>query len=89
MAYNFAFIGGSSLASYVPSKLSLGDSFELGVTKTNCSSNVASTKPNTQNGDRNGSINGGDQIENSDYLKPAAENDNVAWSEESIPDLLF
>ncbi|KAK7575885.1 hypothetical protein V9T40_012171 [Parthenolecanium corni] len=83
-------LSGSSLASYVPSKLSLGDSFELGVTKTNCSSNVvASTKPNMQNGGGIGSINGGDQIENSDYLKPAAENDNVAWSEESIPDLLF
>lgn len=79
------------MASYVPSKLSLGDSFELGVTKTNCtSSNVAGTKPNMQNGGRsNGSLNGGDQSENSDYLKPAAETENVAWSEESIPDLLF
>ncbi|XKL68342.1 hypothetical protein PGB90_003833 [Kerria lacca] len=75
-------LSGSGLASYVPSKLSMGESFELGVTKTNCTY-VINSKINSQNDTAV------DQQENSDYLKPAAENDNVAWSEESIPDLLF
>ena len=92
------------MASYVPSKLSMGDSFELGVTKSNCvsTSGVASTKQQQQQQPlpmRNGCVDCGDGIDDGDrdavqsedlhYLKPAPENDNVAWSEESIPDLLF
>lgn len=115
-------IDGSSLASYVPSKLSMSEFYELGVTRSNyeqitavdaATSNgatitaadtvaVAATAAATTtktvadvNGSGiNGTGNGGaeQQQENStadDYLKPAAENENVAYSEESIPDLLF
>lgn len=67
----------------------MGECFELGVTRSNGSmanvvnSRVADKKlENPRNTTQ--------QNENSDdYLKPASENENIAWSEESIPDLLF
>lgn len=81
-----AFIGGSNLASYVPSKLSMGECFELGVTRSNGTNvNVV----NSRAADKKIENSTTQQNENSEYLKPASENENVAWSEESIPDLLF
>ncbi|XP_065214060.1 uncharacterized protein LOC135841158 isoform X2 [Planococcus citri] len=81
--------GGSSLASYVPSKLSMGECFELGVTRSN---GIITNVVNFRAADKivENSRNTIQQNENSlDYLKPASENENIAWSEESIPDLLF
>lgn len=84
-----AFVGGSSLASYVPSKLSMGECFELGVTRSN---GIITNVVNLRAADKSleNSRNSIQPNENSvDYLKPASENENIAWSEESIPDLLF
>ncbi len=76
------------MGNYVPSKLSLGDSFELGVTKSsNCTNGSAPPGPPKVAAAQNGTAS--DQLDSADYLKPAAETENVAWSEDSIPDLLF
>lgn len=82
------------MANYVPSKLSMGESFELGVTKSNSGNCTNGNANTTTTGQLNQQHNENakdevDSAENSDYLKPAAENENVAWSEESIPDILF
>ncbi|XP_065201017.1 uncharacterized protein LOC135832007 [Planococcus citri] len=82
-------LSGSSLANYVPSTLSMGECFELGITRSN---GVISNVVNFCADDKiiKNSHSTIQHNENSaNYLKPASENENMVWSKESIPDLLF
>lgn len=77
-------VGGSSLASYTPSKVHLGsEDFQLGVTRaaplllphaTDVSQSSHSERM---------------EEEEEDYLKPAEDSETVAWSAETASDLLF
>ncbi|XP_068220959.1 uncharacterized protein [Palaemon carinicauda] len=69
-------IGG--LASYTPSKIQIGSSFELGVSRT--APTVQATPPTppvpTERAEE-------------EYLRPADESETVTWSAESTSDMLF
>lgn len=76
-------LGGSSLASYTPSKVHLGsEDFQLGVTRAAPAVDPVSKTPESSN------TNGG-ELEQDEYLKPAEESETVAWSAETTADLLF
>lgn len=78
-------VGGSSLASYTPSKIHLGsEDFQLGVTR------AAPLLPHrtTDTAVSSGSKQTQDE-EEEDYLKPAEDSETVAWSSETASDLLF
>lgn len=99
-------VGSAPLGSYTPMKGSLASSFELGVTKSpspgGSSSVSMSPSPtlqskedaegrNTSNGTEN-LLNGGGagDPESLQYLKPATDDETVAWSEGTrATDLLF
>ncbi|GLH08518.1 Uncharacterized protein GBIM_13735 [Gryllus bimaculatus] len=79
-------LGGSSLASYTPSKVHLGsEDFQLGVTRANPAG--AAVDPISKASDSS-SVNSAD-LEQEEYLKPAEESETVAWSAETTADLLF
>ena len=93
MANLFMFLSGSGLASYTPHKLALGDTFELGVSRT---SGLASIPPTSKRLPPEGGE--GDAIiadkdpslaSSEDYLRPAGEEEIVAWSEGGTSDMLF
>jgi hypothetical protein len=70
-------LGSGSLASYTPSKIQMSDdTFELGVTRAAAMAPVLNSSQS--------------QDEDSFLLKPADDQDMVAWSSESASsDLLF
>lgn len=76
-------VGGSSLASYTPSKVHLGsEDFQLGVTRA-----APLLLPRTT--DMSQSSHSEQMEEEEDYLKPAEDSETVAWSAETASDLLF
>lgn len=89
-------LGSAPLGSYTPMKGSVASNFELGVTKSPSpgSSSVSMSPSPTQSKEeqaRNGdnSLNGGDP-ESLQYLKPASDEETVAWSEGTrATDMLF
>ncbi|XP_063216261.1 nascent polypeptide-associated complex subunit alpha, muscle-specific form [Bacillus rossius redtenbacheri] len=73
--------GGSSLASYTPSKAQLGsEDFQLGITRT---APVAVTVPAAP------VLDARELDAEETYLTPAQDADTVAWSAETAADLLF
>ncbi|KAJ9582033.1 hypothetical protein L9F63_003616, partial [Diploptera punctata] len=75
-------LGGSSLASYTPSKVHLGsEDFQLGVTRATplLPPRIPDTQPNHKE----------EEQEEEEYLKPAEDSETVAWSSETASDLLF
>lgn len=76
-------VGGSSLASYTPSKVHLGsEDFQLGVTRA-----ASLLLPHTT--DVSQSSYSERMEEKEDYLKPAEDSETVTWSAETGSDLLF
>lgn len=75
--------GGSSLASYTPSKVVLGtEGFQLGVTRSlpNANQPVSTNQEPSQK----------EETEDTDpHLKPAEDGETMAWSEGNTADLLF
>ncbi|XP_069689492.1 uncharacterized protein bif [Periplaneta americana] len=77
-------LGGSSLASYTPSKIHLGsEDFQLGVTRAAPllpprTTEIAASSDSKSKGE-----------EEEDYLKPAEDSETVTWSSETASDLLF
>lgn len=80
--YNFFPIKGSApLGSYTPVKAAINTSFELGITRG------PTTTPIQPLIDQNGS---GEESNSLQYLKPATDDQTVAWSENTrVTDLLF
>lgn len=94
----FSFTGTTPFASYTPT--SINSSFELGITRTpsplvnNITSSSSSSK--STNGNVNGTSTGLNDEQNNEngdslqYLKPATDEQTVAWSEGTrATDLLF
>lgn len=78
-------VGGSSLASYTPSKVQLGsEDFQLGVTRA-----APLLLPHTTDVSQSTQSEQMEEEEEADYLKPAEDSDTVAWSAETASDLLF
>lgn len=76
-------VGGSSLASYTPSKVLLGsEDFQLGVTR-------AAALLLSHTTDVSQSSHHERMEEEEDYLKPAEDSETVTWSAETASDLLF
>ncbi|KAG4065706.1 hypothetical protein HA402_012384 [Bradysia odoriphaga] len=72
-------LGSAPLGSYTPVKASIATSFELGVTRSQ-SPSVESSAASTN----------GESSESLQYLKPATDEQTVAWSEGTrVTDLLF
>lgn len=69
-------VGG--LASYTPSKIQLGSTFELGVSRTPPPVQAPPPVPSAPS----------ERVEE-DYLRPADESETVTWSAESTSDMLF
>lgn len=97
-------IGSAPLGSYTPIKASLNTNFELGVTRSQTSApyddpmgTSATTNGTTSmaqhQGNGGGSVipaNNGDVSDSLQYLKPATDEQTVAWSEGTrVTDLLF
>lgn len=82
--------GSAPLGSYTPIKGSLNTNFELGVTRSQTSTPTqfeASSNDITTAGP---STNGDTSIDSLQYLKPATDEQTVAWSEGTlVTDLLF
>lgn len=77
-------VGGSSLASYTPSKVHLGsEDFQLGVTRA-----APLLLPHTTDVSQSSHSERMEE-EEEDYLKPAEDSETVAWSAETASDLLF
>jgi len=77
-------LGGSSLASYTPSKVHLGsEDFQLGVTRA-----APLLLPHTTDVSQSSHSEWMEE-EEVDYLKPAEDSETVAWSAETASDLLF
>ncbi|XP_064103880.1 uncharacterized protein LOC135213705 isoform X2 [Macrobrachium nipponense] len=66
------------LASYTPSKIQIGSSFELGVSRTAPSVQASPPTPPVQT-----------ERSEEEYLRPADESETVTWSAESTSDMLF
>lgn len=66
------------LASYTPSKIQIGSSFELGVSRTAPPVQASPPIPPVQT----------ERVEE-EYLRPADESETVTWSAESTSDMLF
>lgn len=66
------------LASYTPSKIQLGSTFELGVSRTPPPVQAPPPVPSAPS----------ERVEE-DYLRPADESETVTWSAESTSDMLF
>ncbi|KAK7083630.1 hypothetical protein SK128_018741, partial [Halocaridina rubra] len=66
------------LASYTPSKIQIGSSFELGVSRTAPTVQPSPPTPPVQT----------ERVEE-DYLRPADETETVMWSAGSNSDMLF
>lgn len=80
-------LGSAPLGSYTPVKASLNTSFELGITRT-ATTVVTQSDSFPQNGGSNGG--GGGDTDSLQYLKPATDEQTVAWSEGTlVTDLLF
>jgi hypothetical protein len=78
-------VGGSSLASYTPSKVHLGsEDFQLGVTRA-----APLLLPLTTEVSQSSNSERMEEEEEEDYLKPAGDSETVAWSAETASDLLF
>ncbi|XP_049953892.1 uncharacterized protein LOC126470236 [Schistocerca serialis cubense] len=75
--------GGSSLASYTPSKVVLGtEGFQLGVTRSLPNANQpVTTDQETPQKD--------ETLDTDPHLKPAEDGETMAWSEGNTADLLF
>lgn len=77
--------GGSSLASYTPSKVHLAtEDFQLGVTRA-----APLLPPHTTDVSQSSGSERMVEEEEEDYLKPAEDSETVAWSAETASDLLF
>ncbi|KAG7177636.1 hypothetical protein Hamer_G008280 [Homarus americanus] len=68
----------SGLASYTPSKIQIGSTFELGVSRTAPPVQTPPPAPPAQS----------ERVEE-EYLRPADETETVTWSAESTSDMLF
>lgn len=66
------------LASYTPSKIQIGSTFELGVSRTAPPVQAPPPVPPSQS----------ERVEE-EYLRPADETETVTWSAESTSDMLF
>ncbi|XP_050711128.1 uncharacterized protein LOC126995538 [Eriocheir sinensis] len=66
------------LASYTPSKIQIGSTFELGVSRTAPPVQPAPAAPPPQT-----------EKTEEEYLRPADETETVTWSAESTSDMLF
>lgn len=66
------------LASYTPSKIQIGSTFELGVSRTAPPVQTAPPVPPPQT-----------EKTEEEYLRPADETETVTWSAESTSDMLF
>ncbi|XP_045129687.1 nascent polypeptide-associated complex subunit alpha, muscle-specific form-like isoform X1 [Portunus trituberculatus] len=66
------------LASYTPSKIQIGSTFELGVSRTAPTVQTSPPAPPPQT-----------QKAEDEYLRPADESETVTWSAESTSDMLF
>ncbi|XP_071519470.1 uncharacterized protein [Panulirus ornatus] len=66
------------LASYTPSKIQIGSTFELGVSRTAPPVQAPPPVPPAQS----------ERVEE-EYLRPADETETVTWSAESTSDMLF
>lgn len=80
------------MGSYTPIKGSVANSFELGVTKSPSpgSSSVSMSPSPTQSKDEQQLQLARNDPESLQYLKPATDDETVAWSEgTSATDLLF
>lgn len=66
------------LASYTPSKIQIGSTFELGVSRTAPTVQTSPPGPPPQT-----------QKTEDEYLRPADESETVTWSAESTSDMLF
>ncbi|XP_042218147.1 uncharacterized protein LOC121863526 [Homarus americanus] len=66
------------LASYTPSKIQIGSTFELGVSRTAPPVQTPPPAPPAQS----------ERVEE-EYLRPADETETVTWSAESTSDMLF
>jgi hypothetical protein len=87
MHYVVSPVGGSSLASYTPSKVHLGhEDFQLGVTRAAPLLPLRTTDMSESSGSKQKEE---EEEEEEDYLKPAEDNETVAWSSETASDLLF
>lgn len=83
---------GVGLASYTPSKLALGNTFELGVSRTLGSSPLPPTskRPQPEGGESDALV--GEKVPSGlgeDYLRPAGEEETVTWSAGGTSDMLF
>lgn len=101
ITFAFYFLGSAPLGSYTPLKASLNTNFELGVTRSQTpteammngfSPGLAATTTPTTTSDGGVSVttNNGDIGDSLQYLKPATDDQTVAWSEGTrVTDLLF
>ena len=86
---------GVGLASYTPSKLVLANTFELGVSRTlppgSSPLPPTSKRPQPEGGEGDAIIGekGLMSALGEDYLRPAGEEETVAWSEGGTADMLF
>lgn len=83
---------GVGLASYTPSKLVLGNTFELGVSRTLPPGSAStlpptSKRPQPEGGEGDAII--VDKRHGEDYLRPAGEEETITWSEGGTTDMLF
>jgi hypothetical protein len=77
------FLIGGSLSSYTPSKIQIGEDFQLGITRTvpQPSSSSAASPSGTSSKESKPAD------DEEEYLKPTEE--GVTWSSETAADLLF
>ncbi|KAK3890683.1 hypothetical protein Pcinc_005377 [Petrolisthes cinctipes] len=66
------------LASYTPSKIQIGSTFELGVSRTHPPPQAPPPAPPAPM-----------EVTEEEYLRPAEDNETVTWSAESTSDMLF
>ncbi|KAK4301595.1 hypothetical protein Pmani_026262 [Petrolisthes manimaculis] len=66
------------LASYTPSKIQIGSTFELGVSRTHPPPQAPPPAPPAPM-----------EVTEEEYLRPADDNETVTWSAESTSDMLF
>ena len=71
-------LSAGGLASYTPSKIQIGSTFELGVSRTapSVQTSPPAAPPQTEKTE-------------DEYLRPADESETVTWSAESTSDMLF
>lgn len=82
-------LGSAPLGSYTPVKGSLHSNFELGVTRSQTSTPIP-TDVSSYDVQAGTSTNSDTLVESLQYLKPATDEQTVAWSEGTcVTDLLF